>query len=174
MEFNIESAPPAIEILEQERNLLQGEIKRLSTRDTVITFVLMVLSSGVLGLIVFWQSNNLTYTGIAIALFPILGTLLSLLGITKSTGFRSAANRINELQNELIAVSPIPNTGFKDLETLCGRHKLIKTYHEKVEAMDRPTVNAELAMYWEFDASTMANTARGRDMVQKAKDRIVS
>ena len=174
MYFNIEEAPPTAEVLEQERNVLSGEIKRLTTRDTILTFVLIVFSSVILGLIVYWQSSNVMYTSIAISVFPILGTILSLLGITKSMGFRSIANTIAELQQDLIAVSPVPSASIKDVDTLSERHKLVKAYNKNVVELDRPTVNAELAMYWEFDSSTMANTARGRDLVQKAKDRIVT
>ena len=174
MYFNIEEKPPSADTLEQERKLLADEIKRLTTRDTIITFVLIVFSSAILGLVVFWQTGNTTYTAISVAVFPALGTLLSLLGITKSTGFRSAANTIAELQQDLIAISPVPSASIKDVDTLCSRHKMVQSYHENIISQDRPTVNAELAMYWEFDSSTLANTARGRDLVQKAKDRIVA
>lgn len=173
MNFSVDSTPPTLEILEQERNLLSSEIKRLTGRDTIITFLIIVFSSIVLGLIVYWQTDNVRYTGISIAVFPVIGSILSLLGVTKSTGFRSAANNISELKNELIGLSPIANTSLKDVDTLTSRHKLVNKYHAKVEQQDRQTVNAELAMYWEFDSSTMANTARGRDLVNKAKERIV-
>ncbi len=174
MNFIIDETPPAAQILKQERNLLEAEIKRLALRDTITTFVIISISSVVLGLIVFWQTGNLRYTGISIAVFPVLGTILSLLGITKSTGFRSAANSIAELQHELAGLSPIANTSLKDVETLANRHKSVNAYHQKILQQDRETVNAELAMYWEFDSSTMANTARGRDLVNKAKERKVS
>ena len=174
MNFTIDSTPPTLEILEQERNMLASEIKRLTVRDTLITFLIIIVASTVLGLIVYWQTGSVRYTGISVAVFPVLGTILSLLGITKSTGFRSAANNIAELHNDLIGISPIPNTSMKDIDTLTSRHKMINKYQSIVVEQDRPTVNAELAMYWEFDSSTLANTARGRDLVNKAKERIVS
>ena len=173
MNFNIDAAPPGQDILEQERKLLSSEINRLTLRDTMLTFFIIIICSAILGLIIFWQTDNLKYTGISIAVFPVIGTILSLLGITKSTGFRSAANRITEFQNELIELSPVPNSSRKDIDTLTKRHILVNEYHEKIVALDRETTNAELAMFWEFDSSTMANTARGRDLVNKAKDRIV-
>jgi hypothetical protein len=173
MNFTIDSAPPTLEILEQERNVLFNEIKRITVRDTLITFLIIIVSSLVLGLVIFWHTDNVRYTGISIAVFPVLGTILSLMDVTKSTGFRSAANNINELQNELIGISPIQNSSMKDIDTLTSRHKLVNEYHTKIEQQDRPAVNAELAMYWEFDSSTVANTARGRDLVNKAKERIV-
>ncbi|NKB38213.1 MAG: hypothetical protein GKR93_13795 [Gammaproteobacteria bacterium] len=174
MNFIIDEPPPSAQILKQERNLLTAEIKRLTLRDTITTFVIMTFSSVILGLIVFWQTGNLRYTGMSVAVFPVLGTILSLLGITKSTGFRSAANSISGLQNDLVGLSPIANTSIKDVETLAKRHKSVNAYHQQIIEQDRETVNAELAMYWEFDSSTMANTARGRDLVNKAKERIVS
>lgn len=173
MNFNIEKPPPALQSLEQERNKLAGEIRRLTVRDTFITFIILIFSSIVLGLIVYWQTDDAGYAGISVAVFPVLGTVLCLMGVTKSTGFRSAANRINELHSELIGLSPVADAGMKDINTLGSRHKLINEYLKKVEQQDRLTVNAELAMYWEFDSSTMANTARGRDLVNKAKDRKV-
>ena len=174
MNFIIDEDPPTAEILEQERNLLKSEIKRMALRDTIVTFVIISVCSLALGLIVFWQTDNLRYTGMAIAVFPILGTLMSLLGITKSTGFRSAANSIAEMQNELAGLNPITNTSLKDVDTLAARHKMVGAYNKKLLEQDRETVNAELAMYWEFDSSTMANTARGRDLINKAKERVVS
>ena len=173
MNFNIEKPPAALDSLEQERNKLASEIRSLTVRDTFITFMIIIFSSIVLGLIVYWQTDDVRYAGISVAVFPLLGTILSLMGVTKSTGFRSAANRINELHGELIGLSPVSDASMQDIRTLGSRHKLVNEYLNKVEQQERVSVNAELAMYWEFDSSTMANTARGRDLVNKAKDRIV-
>lgn len=173
MNFNIEKTPPAVDSLEQERNELASEIRSLTVRDTFITFIIIIFSSLVLGLIVYWQTDNVGYAGISVAVFPLLGTILSLIGVTKSTGFRSAANRINELHGELIGLSPVSDASMQDIKTLGSRHKLVNEYLKKVEQQERISVNSELAMYWDFDSSTMANTARGRDLVNKAKDRIV-
>jgi hypothetical protein len=49
---------------------------------------------------------------------------------------------------------------------------LVYEYHEKILEQKRQPVNAELAMFWEFDTSTLANTARGRDLLNKAKDSV--
>ena len=171
MIFGIDQPPPTMELLEQERNILATEIRRITNRDTAITFLIIIISSIALGLAVYWHTVNLTYTGISVAVFPLLGTVLSLAGATKSTGFRSAANRINEYQNDLIGVSPVSAASVKDIDTLTARHKLVNEYQQKIAQQDRPTVNAELAMYWEFDSSTLANTARGRDLVNKARER---
>lgn len=128
MNFYIENEPPAAEILEQERNTLIAEIKSLTVRDTIFTFTLIIITSVLLGLGVFWYTDNIRYAGIAVAVFPTLGTLLSLLGITKSTGFRSAANSIAEKHNEFIGLSQVKNESLPDVATLSTRHKLVNEY----------------------------------------------
>ena len=39
MNFVIDQEPPTAQLLEQERNLLKSEIKRMSMRDTIVTFI---------------------------------------------------------------------------------------------------------------------------------------
>jgi hypothetical protein len=172
MNFNIENGPPALKVLEKKRDIIAGDIKHLTTRDTIVTFVILIVCSILLGLVVFWYTDSMKYAGISVAVFPVLGTVLSLLGITKSTGFRSAANRISELHSDLIELSPVLEKSTKDVETLCKRHMLIYEYHEKVLEQNREPVNGELAIFWEFDTSTLANTARGRDLLNKAKETV--
>jgi len=172
MNFNIEDGPPAPEAVEKERDIIAAEIKHLTARDTIITFLIIIVCSVLLGFVVFWYTGSTKYAGISVAVFPVLGTVLSFLGITKSTGFRSAANRISELHSDLIELSPVLEKSVKDVETLCKRHMLVYEYHEKILEQKRETVNGELAMFWEFDTSTLANTARGRDLLDKAKDTV--
>ncbi|MFT5133204.1 MAG: hypothetical protein ACI9SC_001673 [Gammaproteobacteria bacterium] len=169
MNFDIDTAPPSLDILEQERNALVNDIKHLTTRDTIITFLIIIFGSVVLGLIVYWQTDNIRYAGISVAVFPVLGTVLSLMGVTKSTGFRSAANSISELHNKFVGLSAVSTASMDDVKTLCSRHKLVNEYHATLEQQGRVSVNAELAMFWDFDSSTVANTARGRDLVKNAK-----
>jgi hypothetical protein len=172
MNFNIDQTPPSADVIEQERNVLVNDIKRLTTRDTIITFVIIFFSSAVLGLVVYWYTNSYKYAGISVSIFPVLGTFLSLLGITKSIGFRSAANRISELQSEVIELTQVLEISKEDIKDLCTRHMTVFEYHEKVLEQNRDPVNGELAMFWEFDSSTQANTARGRDLLNKAKDSV--
>ncbi len=172
MNFNIEENPPEPDILEQERNVFNAGIKRLTTRDTLLTFVIIVCSSIVLGLIMYWYTDNIKFAGISVAIFPVLGTILSFMGVTKSIGFRSSANQIDELHNELIGVSEVSDKNKEDVNTLSTRHMLVYEYYEKIKQQGREAVNAELAMFWEFDSSTMANTARGRVLLDKAKDSV--
>lgn len=172
MNFNIEQAPPSADVLEKERAILAKEIGRLTSRDTLVTFLIIIFSSILLGLVVYWYTDSIKYAGISVSIFPILGTILSLLGVTKSTGFRSAANRLDELHSDVIELSPVLDKSMEDIKTLCTRHMLVFEYHEKVLEQNREPVNGELAMFWEFDSSTLANTARGRDLLNKAKDTV--
>jgi hypothetical protein len=172
MNFNIDNAPPGQDALDKERASITGEIKRLSTRDTLITITIIIFSSFLLGVIVYWSTDSFRIAGLSVAVFPVLGTILSLTGVTKAAGFRSAANSINELNNELVALNPVSEDSMQDIHTLSQRHNLVKAYQEKVVALGRPTVNGELAMYWEFDTSTLGKTAKGRDFLTKAKDSV--
>ena len=48
MNFNIDAAPPGQDILEQERKFLASEIRRLTLRDTIVTFFIIILCSALL------------------------------------------------------------------------------------------------------------------------------
>jgi hypothetical protein len=172
MNFNIEEAPPSPDTLETERAVITKEIGRLTSRDTLVTFLIIIFCSIMLGLVVFWYTDSIKYAGISVSIFPVLGTILSLMGITKSIGFRSAANRLGELHSDVIELSPVLDKSMEDIKTLCTRHMLVFEYHEKILEQNREPVNGELAMFWEFDSSTQANTARGRDLLNKAKDTV--
>jgi len=149
-----------------------SEISRISLRDITITFILIIVCSIGLGAIVYWSTENAKYAGIASALFPVLGVILSVLGITKNAGFRSAAQKLTNLRNDLIAVNPASSESQRDVEKLCAKYDVVAGYSDKLKGIERNMVNGELAMYWEFDTSTMAKTARGRDFLDKAKDSV--
>ncbi len=124
------------------------------------------------GAAVYWTTGNYYYAGGATAIFPALGTVLSVLGITKSAGFRSAAIKIADLKNELASLNPVSQHDMNDVEKLCRTHNCVAKYQDKVKNLGRSAVNGELAMYWEFDTSTMAKTAKGRDYLEKAKESV--
>jgi hypothetical protein len=172
MNFALENAPPTVQALATEREQIAAEIKRISSRDTLITFVLIIISSAVAGLVVYWSTDNATWAGAAAAVFPVLGTVFTLTGITKVAGFRSAALRLTDLKNELISLNPVSDDSQEDIEKLESKYPAIKTYQRQIKASGRETVNAELAMYWGFDASTQAKTARGRDFLDRAKEAV--
>lgn len=172
MNFALENAPPTPEMLAAEREQISAEIKRISGRDTLITFVLIIISSAVAGLVVYWSTNNAAYAGGAAAVFPVLGVLFTITGITKVAGFRSAALRLTDLKNEIISLNPVSEDSQEDIDKLESKYPAIKTYQRQIKAIGRETVNAELAMYWGFDASTQAKTARGRDFLERAKDAV--
>lgn len=174
MNFALESTPPTQQMLDSERLSVSAQIRLISGRDTLITFILIIISSAVTGMVVYWSTGNVRYAGIATAFFPILGTVLTMTGITKVAGFRSAALRLTDLKNELISLNPVSGESIKDIETLCSRYSTIDDYQKKIRASGRTPVNAELAMYWDFDASTQAKTARGRDFLDRARESVES
>jgi len=172
--FNIDSKPPKQEVINHEISCISTDIKQLSARDTLITFILIALTSLVAGTVVFWTTGNYYYAGGAAAVFPILGTVFSVMGVTKSAGFRSAAIKLDELKNNLAALKPVSKNDLKDIEKLSSTHKIIEQYFNQIKDEDRPVVNGELAMFWEFDTSTMAKTAKGRDYLEKARESVKS
>lgn len=174
MNFALENTPPSQDMLASEKELISAQIRRISSRDTIITFILIIISSAVTGLIVYWSTGSVSYAGISAAVFPVLGTLLTIAGITKVAGFRSAALRLTDLKNELISLNPVSADSMKDINSLASRYETIGAYQQQVKASGRPTVNAELAMYWDFDASTQAKTARGRDFLDRAREAVDS
>ena len=90
-----------------------------------------------------------------------------------AVGFRSAVLRMGELNYNLVALNPISNDSYSDVKKLAEKYKQVEAYLNKVKELDREVVNGELAMFWEWDASTEAKTARTRAMLGKAKDEVV-
>lgn len=174
MIFQIDDRPPDLEALETEKAAIKDEIRKISTRDTIITFILILCISLASGLAVYEATDNVRYAGIAASVFPVLGIVMSLLGITRVVGFRSAAIRLAELKNNLIALNPVSESSAQDINGLRTRYKRVDAYQTQVEAEGRAPVNGELAMYWEFDASTSAKSARGREFLGRARDSVDS
>ncbi len=174
MNFALDSTPPSQDMLEAEKKAIGVQIRQISNRDTLITFILIIISSLMLGFIVYWSTGNIGYAGLAASVFPVLGLVLTLAGITKGAGFRSAALRLTDLKNELISLNPVSGDSIEDVETLGSKYSMIKSYQSQVEQIGRLPVNAELAIYWEFDASTLAKTARGRNFLDRARESVDS
>jgi len=172
--FNIDSKPPSQDVIDLEFKSISAEIKHLTARDTLITFILITLTSLVAGSVVFWTTGNYYYAGGAVTFFPILGTSLSLMGVTKSAGFRSVDVKLSELKNSLAGLNSVSKHDIKDIEKLCSTHKVVDRYYTQLKEVGRTAVNGELAMFWEFDTSTMAKTAKGRDYLEKARESVKS
>lgn len=173
MEFNIKLPPPEESVIIRERELVSDRLRKVHNRDMIVTSILILVSSAIVALAVFWFTSSIKYAAIASAIYPVLSVILHLAGITGSTGFRSAALQMVELNNSLISLKPIPE-GNTDIQELSSKYKTIAAYVDKVNSLGREFVNAELAMFWEWDASTGAKTARARDYVNKARGTIVS
>ncbi len=155
MEFEMNRQPPSAENIAKEREHLSREIKHIKVVDTIISFVLIILSSVVISFVVYTSTDSIKYAAISATFFPMLATILSLFGITSIHGFRSAEMKLIELNNSIIALSPVLKTN-KDIARLRRKYTNIDAYNKKVEEMGRELVNGELAMFWAWDASTAA------------------
>ena len=165
MEFNLELPPPAESDIIREREVVSEELRKVHKRDLILTSILILVTSAIVALAVFWFTASITYA--------ILSVVLHYVGITGNTGFRSAALQMVELKNSLIALKPIPEDN-ADIQELSSKYTKIADYVDRVKELGRDFVNAELAMFWEWDTSTQAKTARARDYVHKAREIIES
>jgi hypothetical protein len=170
MKFHIDEVPPAPEEMDRERSRLRAEMDHLKRRDMVITFVVVLVFSGVASAGVYWGTDNLSYAAITGAVFPLIGAVLALSGVVSAAGFRSAAQQMIELNHELIALVPISEDNRDEVQKLCRKYPKVQAYVTQVEAIPREVVNGELALFWEWDATTSAKGDRGRAFVEKARD----
>ena len=173
MEFNLDLPPPEESEIIKEREAISGKHRKVHNRDLIVTSILILFTSAIVALAVFWFTGSMKYAAISSAVYPVLSVVLHWVGITGSTGFRSAALKMVELNNSLIGLKPIPadNT---DIQELSSKYGKIHDYAAKVNALGREFVNAELAMFWEWDTSTQAKTAKARDYVHKARETFTS
>ena len=170
MKFDIDSMPPGVDEIDNERKQISSEMKRIRLHDTVITFVLILVTSAGVCAVVYWVTGNVKYAAIAASVFPVIGVLLGLTGLITVAGFRSAVARMGELNYDLVALNPISRDSQGDIEKLVRKYKQVDAYVNKVKEKGRDIVNGELAMFWEWDASTEAKTARKRAMLRKAEE----
>jgi hypothetical protein len=169
MKFQIDEAPPPPEEMERERTHIRAEMKRLKRRDMIVTFIVILMFSAGASLAVYWGTNNMSWAAITGAVFPLIGAVLSLTGVVTAAGFRSQALRLIELNHELIALIPISGDNREEVQKLCKKYPKVHAYVAQVEAVPRELVNGELAMFWEWDATTSAKGDRGRAFVEKAR-----
>lgn len=172
MFFLIDKTPPTLDMIEDARRGLKQEIKRITGRDTLITFLLIFASSLGTAVTVYWATGRADYAGIAASVFPVLGAGLGLAGVIRTIGFRSSDTRLTDLRNALAALNPVSTEAGRDILSLSGRYPVVRSYQKQLEKVGRPPVNGELAMYWEFDSSTLAKTARGREFLERARDAV--
>ena len=172
MNFIIDRAPPTEEEVLNERERIGRQIKRINTQDTVITFTLILISSTVLSFVTFSYTDNVKYAAIAFSIFPIIGVVAALAGVITVVGFRSNALRMIELRNDLIALNSISGDSMGDVGNLSEKYVQVDIYRRKVADMERALVNGELALFWEWDASTQAKTAKQRAYLENAKETV--
>lgn len=172
MNFVIDGMPPDADAITEERNQISARIKSIHRHDTIVTFILILLTSAALGAAVYWGTDNVKYAAISASVFPIIGVIMSLTGLTTATGFRSAVVRMGELNYNLVALNPVSKESYNDIESLARKYKQVEEYINRVKNLGRDVVNGELAMFWEWDSSTQAKTARKRAMLEKAKGEV--
>lgn len=172
MNFNIDKAPPGVEALGEERKRIEEQIRSIKNRDTLITFILILVSSVAIGFAVYWSTGSTRYAAIAFSIFPIIGAVMSLAGLITVVGFRSNAQRLIELRNDLIALNPISDDSQADIGRLGDKYAQVDIYRRKVADAGRSPVNGELAMFWEWDASTQAKTAKQRAYLESARENV--
>ena len=170
MNFIIDGTPPDTGAIMDERKQISAEMKRIRLHDTVITFVLILIMSAVISIAVYWTTENIKLAAISASIFPVIGIILSLTGLITVAGFRSAVLRMGELNYDLVALNPVSDESNDDIETLVKKYRQVENYVSSVRELGRDIVNGELAMFWEWDASTEAKTARKRAMLEKAKN----
>ena len=171
MDFYIDAPPPLQEDIDREKQLLDERIHSVKTKDMILTAIIVIFTSTVVALMVYWLTNSIKFAAISASIYPVISIVLNLFGITTNTGFRSATMRLIELNNSYISLKPVAGDN-ADIPDLAGKYKEIASYVEKVRASGRDFVNGELAMFWEFDAGTQAKTARARNWVNKARGSI--
>jgi hypothetical protein len=174
MRFDLEDVPPAAEEIERERDRLSLEMRHLRRRDAALTSLLIIGFSVVAGLAVYWATDNVRHAAIAASVFPALGAALAATGLITAAGFRSAARRLIELNHEITALTPITAATRQELASLAGKYDRVRAYTRKVEALGREVVNGEMALFWDWDASTEAREDRAREFVKRARDSIRS
>ena len=167
MEFNLDKSPPDESEIIREREEFADKLRKVHNRDLIVTSIIVLVTSSVVAFAVFWVTGSIKYAAISSAIYPILSVVFHWVGITGNTGFRSAALKMAELNNSLIALKPITGDN-ADIQELSSRYEKVANYVDKVEMLGRDFVNAELAMFWEWDTSTQAKTARARDYVNRA------
>lgn len=172
MNFDIDKTPPSADSIASEHVVLEEELKLIKRRDTIMSFILILIVSVILSVIVYLYTENTRYALITATVIPLLGSIMTLTGLVSNAGFRSAAHRIITINHKLFALETVSEDNSSDVEKLAKKYVQVQEYIDSVRALDRGLVNGELAMFWEWDASTMAKTARGREYIEKAKNTV--
>ena len=172
MEFTIDKMPPTEDEIVREREYINKEIKRITTKDNIITSILIIASSIILSFIVYWSTNNIKYAALATIIFPVIGTLLSIFGVITVTGFRSFASTLIDLNHELVAVKQISKSDNDVILELSKKYNIVESYRKKVEELSREPVIGELAMFWEWDTNTKAKVEKAKDFIDRSRQSV--
>ncbi len=170
MNFNIDKTPPSADEIASEQVAIKKELQEIRRRDTIISSLIILIVSIALSVIVYLYTENVPYALITATVIPVAGSLMALGGLVSDAGFRSAAHCIITLNNRLFALEAIAKENFTDVEKLAERYEQVQGYIDHVATLSgRGLVNGELAMFWEWDATTMGKTSRAREYMENAK-----
>jgi hypothetical protein len=174
MEFIIDKIPPTEDEIVREREYINKEIKRIKTKDNIFTSILIIASSIILSFIVYWSTHNIKYAAMATVIFPVIGILLSILGVITVTGFRSVASILIDLNHKLVALKPISKSDNEVILELSKKYNIVESYRKKIEELGREFATGELAMFWEWDTSTKAKVEKAKDFVDRARQSVAT
>lgn len=174
MNFAIDQDPPTEEEIATEREQLRSALRTTRMRDNAISFLLIIITSALISATVFWFTSSIRYAAISATVFPIIGVVLTVMGIITPTGFRSAARYMIELNHSMVALNPVSIDGNEEIEKLRNKYNEVSTYLSKVQERGRDLVTGELAMFWEWDATTLAKQEKKSDYFERARQSITT
>lgn len=169
MKFTFDNPPPGEAEITRERERISDQIRRIKRLDVMISMLVILATTIVASLAVYYTTDSIRMAGITATIFPVVGILLSLTGVISAAGFRSAARQLIELNHQLIELTPISENAGPDVKKLAAKYLVVDDYWTKTTEMGRSLVNGELALFFGFDASTLGKMDKGKDYLTQAK-----
>ena len=169
MKFSFDGAPPSEDEIARELERINARIRRIKRLDVMISMLVILATTIVACMAVYFTTNNVRMAAITATIFPVVGILLSLTGITSAAGFRSAARQLIELNHQMIELTPISENAEADVKKLAAKYLVVDDYWTRTTEIGRSLVNGELALFFGFDASTLGKMDKGKDYLTQAK-----
>ena len=169
MKFSFDSPPPSAKEIAREHERISGLIRRIKRLDMMISMLVILITTIVACMAVYFTTGNVRMAAITASIFPVVGILLSVTGIISAAGFRSAARQLIELNHQMIELTPVSENAEEDVKKLAAKYLVVDDYWTKTTEMGRSLVNGELALFFGFDASTLGKMDKGKDYLSQAK-----
>lgn len=169
MKFSFDNPPPDADDIARERDRVSAQIRRIKRLDMMISMLVILVTTIVACLAVYYSTNSIRMAAITATIFPIVGIVLSLTGVISAAGFRSAARQLIELNHQMIELTPVSENAEPDVKKLASKYLMVDDYWTKTTEMGRELVNGELALFFGFDASTMGKHDKGKDYLTQAR-----